>query len=219
MANITILTGQYGCGKSEFAIQLALHIKRKYKRLVYIADADVVNVYFRSREQTKFLKSQGITVIGNVLGSNVNTDVPHFAPNFYNAIDNENSHLIIDLAGSEVGLRVIKSFILDLVCRNSNNYEFLYIMNFNRDGNKSFEEVEQKVRAINNYSELKITGFVNNSHLMNYSCCDDYYKAQQIIENTSLSMQVKYTFISKNLKCNNLHGEVIAFDKLYLQKF
>ncbi len=219
MANITIITGQYGCGKSEFSIQFALYLKNKYRRNVYIADADVVNVYFRSREQTEFLKSQGIEVIGNVLGSEANTDVPHFAPNFYNAISDDNAHLIVDLAGSEVGLRMIKSFLLELVNRNSNSYEFLYILNCNRDGNTNVEEVELLVNWINAYSDLKISGFVNNSHLMQYSSCDDYYRAQNIVKSTSLPIEIKYTLISDQLKCSNLDGELIEFDQLYLKKF
>ncbi len=219
MANITIITGQYGCGKSEFSIQLALYLKNKYKEKVYIADADVVNVYFRSREQTHFLKQQGIEVIGNVLGSDVNTDVPHFAPNFYNAIKDDNSHLIIDLAGSEVGLRMIKSFLLELVNRNSNKYEFLYILNCNRDGNTNGKEVESLVKGINSYSDLKISGFVNNSHLMQYTSCDDYYRAQDIVKSTNLSIEIKYTLINQDVVCDKLDGEVIKFDKLYLKKF
>lgn len=219
MAHITIITGQYGCGKSEFSIQLALYLKNRTNNKIYIADADVVNVYFRSREQTEFLETKGISVIGNILGSEANTDVPHFAPNFYNAIKDEDSHLIIDLAGSEVGLRMIKSFILDLVKRNSNEYEFLYVINCNREGNMEKEEVESLINGVNDYSSLPITGIVNNSHLMQYSNCEDYYKAQNLVKNTNLNLDIKYTLIDQSLKCNDLEGEIIEVSKLYLKKF
>ncbi len=76
MIDITIITGLYGNGKSEFSLQYALYLKKHYKKKVYLGDLDVVNVYFRSREQTDFLKTQDIEVLGNVLGSKANTDVP-----------------------------------------------------------------------------------------------------------------------------------------------
>ncbi len=219
MAHITIITGEYGVGKSEFTLHYALYLKNSLKRKVYIADADVINVYFRSREAVKLLNTEGIEVIGNVLGEEVNTDVPHFSPNFYHAIENENNHLIIDLAGSEVGLRIIPAFIKDLIKRNDNKYEFLYVLNINRLGNSDINEVKMSINSFENYSQLKFSGIVNNSHLMEYSSCDEYLQAQQIVKACDLSIDIKYTFINQGLKCNDLQGQVIDFDEVYLKKY
>ncbi|MEI3348767.1 MAG: P-loop NTPase [Dysosmobacter sp.] len=44
---ITIVTGHYGTGKTEFAVNLALALARERPR-VMLADLDIVNPYFRS---------------------------------------------------------------------------------------------------------------------------------------------------------------------------
>lgn len=218
MAKVTIITGLYGCGKSEFTLQYALYLKRKFNNKVYVADLDVVNVYFRSREKADMLKDNGIELLGNILGAYANTDVPHFAPNFYNAISDETSHLIIDLAGSEVGLRMIPAFLEDLVDRNNGEYEFLYVINANRDGNMNVVDFEAGINYINNYSSLKITGFINNSHLMQYSSCEDMLRAQKIVENSKFDAKIKYYLLSENLNCSNLEGQGIITKEFLLEK-
>ncbi len=219
MAKVTIVTGLYGSGKSEFTLQYALYLTKKYHQKVFVADLDVINVYFRSREQEEFLNKNGIELLGNILGSSVNTDVPHFAPNFYNAIKDEDNHLIIDLAGSEMGLRMIPSFLEDLVKRNNYEYNFLYVLNANRDGNMNASDFYSKINYINNYSSLKITGIVNNSHLMEYSSCEDMVKGQEIVEQSNVLVDIEFYLLSDNLKCNNLKGEGILVSDILLEKY
>ncbi|MFV0424002.1 MAG: hypothetical protein ACK5K7_00295 [Bacilli bacterium] len=218
MAQITIITGLYGSGKSEFTLQYALYLSKQSNRKIFVADLDVVNVYFRSREKEAMLNENGIELLGNVLGSNANTDVPHFAPNFYNAIKDENSHLIIDLAGSEVGLRMIPSFLEDLVERNHGEYNFLYVINANREGNMNTVSFDSKVNYINNYSSLKITGIVNNSHLMQYSNCEDMVRAQEIVSKSKFNLDIEYYLLSAKLKCENIMGKGIIVSEFLLEK-
>ncbi len=216
MAKITIITGLYGSGKSEFTLQYALYLNKKYK--VFVADLDVINVYFRSREQEELLNENGITLLGNVLGSNANTDVPHFAPNFYNAINAEDNHLIIDLAGSEMGLRMIPAFLEDLVERNNGEYEFLYVLNANRDGNMNAIDFDSQIRYINNFSSLKITGVINNSHLMEYTSCEDMVKAEHIVSESAFDLEIVYNLLSEKLGCKALKGTSIVASKFLLEK-
>lgn len=218
MAQITIITGLYGSGKSEFTLQYALYLSKQEQGKVFVADLDVVNVYFRSREKEQILNENGIELLGNILGSSANTDVPHFAPNFYNAVKEEDSHLIIDLAGSEVGLRMIPSFIEDLVKRNGGVYEFLYVINANREGNMNVVDFRSKVNYIDNYSSLKISGVINNSHLMQYSNCEDMIRAQKIVKEADLGIDVKYYLLSDRLKCEDICGTGIVVSEFLLEK-
>lgn len=218
MIEITIITGLYGSGKSEFSLQYALHLSNKGQK-VFIGDLDVVNVYFRSREQTEFLKNNNIEVLGNILGEKANTDVPNFAPNFYNALNTENAHLILDLAGSEVGLRMIPSFIEKLVEKNQGKYEFLYMFNMYRDGNQNIDEFKKQIEVFNTHSNLNITGIINNSHLMEYTTCEDIISGQEIILNAKLDLKIKFTHVSAKLNCSNIEGEVIYMNKQLLKAY
>ena len=47
---VSIVTGHYGTGKTEFAVNLALQLAA-LDRKVMVADLDIVNPYFRSRER------------------------------------------------------------------------------------------------------------------------------------------------------------------------
>lgn len=62
MKRIQIITGHYGSGKTEYAVNLALRLAAEGKKTV-LADLDIVNPYFRSYEQTQRLEAAGIRVI------------------------------------------------------------------------------------------------------------------------------------------------------------
>ncbi|MBQ8851055.1 MAG: P-loop NTPase, partial [Oscillibacter sp.] len=61
---LTIITGHYGTGKTEFAVNLALHLAAQGGS-VSLADLDIVNPYFRSRERKELLREHGISLIAS----------------------------------------------------------------------------------------------------------------------------------------------------------
>ena len=56
---VSIVTGHYGTGKTELAVNLALALAAEGRR-VMLADLDIVNPYFRSRERRPQLEAAGI---------------------------------------------------------------------------------------------------------------------------------------------------------------
>ena len=61
---IHIFVGHYGSGKTECAINYAVE-QEKLGRTVAMADMDIVNPYFRTRQQAEVLGAQGIHVGGH----------------------------------------------------------------------------------------------------------------------------------------------------------
>ena len=61
---ISIVTGHYGTGKTEFAVNLALALAEEQEN-VMVADLDIVNPYFRSRERRKEFEAAGIKLISS----------------------------------------------------------------------------------------------------------------------------------------------------------
>ena len=59
---LSIITGHYGTGKTEFSVNLALALASDGEQ-VMVADLDVVNPYFRSRERRTMLEEAGIQLI------------------------------------------------------------------------------------------------------------------------------------------------------------
>lgn len=85
LKRINIFCGGFGAGKTEVAVNFSLRM-RELGRRVSIADLDIVNLYFRSREVREQLGSQGIDVIvpGGAL---VNADLPIVVPEVRGAIE------------------------------------------------------------------------------------------------------------------------------------
>ena len=66
---VRIITGHFGSGKTEFAVNYIRKLAKLVKRPA-IADLDIVNPYFRSRQRAEVLENEGIEVIS----SSITTD-------------------------------------------------------------------------------------------------------------------------------------------------
>ena len=58
----TVLTGNYGSGKTELALNIALRLAGAGKK-VTLVDLDIVNPYFRSAEKAAEMEAAGIRVL------------------------------------------------------------------------------------------------------------------------------------------------------------
>ena len=59
---ILLLSGHYGSGKTNIAVNLAQHLRKTTER-VTIADVDIVNPYFRTSDSRRELEVAGIRLI------------------------------------------------------------------------------------------------------------------------------------------------------------
>ncbi|NLJ57830.1 MAG: MinD/ParA family protein, partial [Tissierellia bacterium] len=98
---LKIITGHYGSGKTEFSVNYAIKLKEKFDKVI-IADMDIVNPYFRSREKGKMLEKLGIRVVGSNI-KNSSVDLPALTPEISGAILNENAVTVLDVGGDPVG--------------------------------------------------------------------------------------------------------------------
>jgi len=75
-----IVIGAFGSGKSEYSIHLARKLKAEGQDVV-LADMDVVNPYFRSRDVREEFAAYGIDVIAPE-GEYKHADLPMISPSF-----------------------------------------------------------------------------------------------------------------------------------------
>ena len=71
---ITLLCGHYGSGKTNVALNMAYELKERYGN-VAIADLDIVNPYFRTKDSAKELEEKGIKLIASEYAG-TNVDIP-----------------------------------------------------------------------------------------------------------------------------------------------
>lgn len=211
MSEIIILTGAYGVGKSEFASQLAL-----LKAPCALADIDVINPYFRPREQALWLKQKNVRVIGSNLKLDTNQDMPALSGEIQGAIFNQET-LIIDCAGSENGLKPLASFI-DLL----QEAQVWLVVNAMRT-ESLMDQIKPMIDLFETNSHLKITGLVHNTHLLDETSVEMIIRAQIDLEVLAkeLKIPIVYTMLDRKFydACvTQINNPVLCFDHLILRE-
>jgi hypothetical protein len=154
-----IITGHYGSGKTEYAVNLARAMAETMENVV-LADLDIVNPYFRSFEQTKMLEDAGVKVIVTSCGGVA--DIPALNPAVMSVFQDKKWNGVLDIGGDPIGARVLARFAHQI---HEGEYDLLFVLNANRPETKDVECALNYMRGIEAECRLKVTGIVNNTHL------------------------------------------------------
>lgn len=212
MKRITVISGHYGSGKSEFSINLAFS-----KQCDAFVDLDVVNPYFRSRELEKMFHQKGIRLVGSSLKDALGSDLPFLAPDIYAPFSNPHLQVIVDLGGDPVGAKLMRQFsnIIDL-----DSLEFLICVNLYREKTQNKDQIITMIRSIEASSGYQATGLINTTHQLKDTMHDDILQAQKILLEVAkqLHIPIKYTAIPHFLLPTSIHylGEIVAIN-MYLR--
>lgn len=159
-----VILGAFGTGKTEFSINLALALA-KQGRDTAIADLDLVNPYFRSREKEELLLQAGIALIAPE-GALRNADLPSIPPAFRPLLFDSDRAGVLDVGGDRTGARVLGSFTKEITAQQP---EVWYVYNHARYDNKDTQTALVSLRQVEAQSGLNVTGLVNNTHLLSHT--------------------------------------------------
>ena len=98
---LTLFAGHYGSGKTNIAVNYALHLAKEGKQ-VCIADLDIVNPYFRTKDSAQVLEQAGVTLI-SPLFANTNVDLPALPAEAYRLVQDKSVYGIMDIGGDDRG--------------------------------------------------------------------------------------------------------------------
>lgn len=177
---LTIITGHYGTGKTEFAVNLALHMASR-GQTVSLADLDIVNPYFRSRERKGLLSERGIRLIASSQAC-TDADVPSLPPELHALLDDRRLTGILDIGGDAVGARVLARYRPRII---GEDYQLLYVLNANRPEVRDVSSAVSYLRAIESVTGLVCFGIVNNTHLCGETTADDVRRGAALARNVS----------------------------------
>jgi signal recognition particle GTPase len=160
MKKITVLFGNYGSGKTELSLNLALKLAKVHSD-VSLVDLDIVNPYFRSSEHTAMLKEQGIRVVAPVY-ANTAVDLPALPPDIYTAF--QGGHAVLDCGGDSVGAAALGSLKAQFDAKRD-QVEVLFVINTNRPFQSDAKQLAESLARIEQSARLSADGLVLNTNL------------------------------------------------------
>lgn len=162
MKRITIFAGHYGSGKTNIAVSYALSLAKKGEKKVTIADLDIVNPYYRTKDSSEILERHGIELISSPY-ANTNVDVPALPSEAYRLTDDRSIRAIIDVGGDDRGALAMGRYAPKIL--KENNFEMLAVINRFRPLTPDPESTLEVMREIEAACKIPFTGIVNNSNI------------------------------------------------------
>ena len=187
---ISIVTGHFGSGKTEFSLNLALSLKELGKDVV-IVYFDVVNPYFRTKDAESFLIKNGIDVISPEF-ANMNIENPYLPPDILRVFTDKSKYVIFDVGGDEDGatpLGMYHSYF------EKEDYDLYFVLNERRLLTGDVESAKQVLGDIIYVSRLKPTKVVSNTHLMNFTDPDVMLNGIKLCEQFSKETNIEFSYI------------------------
>jgi len=178
--NLCIVIGAYGSGKSEYSINIARSLKDEGEDVV-LADMDVVNPYFRSRDVREEYAKLGIEVVAPE-GQFMHADLPMLSPRIKGAIEDHTKTVILDVGGDPAGCRTLGRFEDSI---RERGYQMHFVVNTRRPFTSSVPEIITMKEQLEFTSKQKITHLICNTNLMQYT------DAQVVEEGIEILSQVE----------------------------
>ena len=157
---IYVISGHYGSGKTNIAINLAYKLIGEGSTAIF--DLDVVNPYFRTADFTDKMRSDGITVVAPIF-ANTNLDTPALTGEFNNIYTGLYDNVIVDVGGDDSGAFALGQYAAGIA--ETGVWQHWYIVNFMRTLTLTTADNIELMRDIENAGKLPFTGIVNNTNL------------------------------------------------------
>ena len=158
---LTLFAGHYGSGKTNIAVNYALHLAAEGKK-VCIADLDIVNPYFRTKDSAKVLERSGVELISPQF-ANTNVDLPALPAESYRLVQDKSVYGIMDIGGDDRGAYALGRFVPSILAEG--NYRMIFVANSYRPLTRTPEEALEVMREIEVACGLRFTDIVNNANL------------------------------------------------------
>jgi len=191
LTGIVIIVGNYGSGKTEVSINLAVHRKRAGIE-VRIADLDLVNPYFRTREAKGPLADLGIEVVLPP-EQYLQADLPILSPRVAGMIRQPSELTLLDVGGDDVGATVLATLEDEF---KGKTLRVLQVVNPLRPFTETVEGCLKIRTEIEQASRLTIEGIIGNANLIDQTTPDLIYKGYDFVKTLSEHSGLPLEFIT-----------------------
>ncbi len=166
---IRIIVGHYGSGKTEFSVNYAVKLAEQGNKTALV-DLDIANPYFRSRERQALLEDRGVHVYSNALGYDITAEIPALSAAIKAPLEDSSFQCVVDVGGNDSGARVLNQFKKYI---QKADWDLFCVINGNRPETSTALGALYHIRAIERETNMKITGLINNTHLLKETRVED----------------------------------------------
>ena len=177
-SRLKIIIGAYGSGKSEVSVNLALNMRKECPdHKVLLADLDIVNPFYRSSDAAKVLEDNDIRLISPMY-ANSNVDAPVLSGEVYVIFDNDEYMGVFDIGGEDMGATILGSMKTRL---DNTDAELIMAVNTRRPFTSTADEIIIMASELQEASKMKITGFINNTNILEQTTASDILEGEKIL--------------------------------------
>ena len=176
---LTALVGHAGTGKTEVAVNLVLALAEAGIKTA-LADLDVVNPYFRSRERRDMFYERGIRFVSSSQ-SLVDADLPALPAELNALLEDQSLRSVLDIGGDS-GARVLSRYRHRVAGQDR---QVLFVLNARRPQVNTPEAAVWNIRRIEDIMGLPVDGIVNNTHLCGETTAQDVLDGAEVAETVS----------------------------------
>ena len=194
---LTLFAGHYGSGKTNIALNYALWLRSQGLK-VTVADLDIVNPYFRTKDGEQQLKQAGVRLISSEY-ANSNVDLPALPGEAYSLVDDRSGLGVIDVGGDDRGALALGRYVPAI--REEGEYEMLFVLNKARPLTRTVDDALEVFYEIEAACNLPFTAVVNNTNLGPLTKAEDVIAAAGFAEEFGerVGLPVKMSCASEKL--------------------
>lgn len=202
---LTLFAGHYGSGKTNLALNWAYRL-RDEGLPVTVADLDIVNPYFRTKDAEGLLAARGIGLVVSEF-ANSNVDLPAMPKEIYPLVEGRETYGVLDIGGDDRGALALGRYVPAILAEN--DYDMLFVINRARPLTRTADDTLEVFREIEAACGLPFTGIVNNTNLGRATTAHDVLASLGYAEEVSRAtgLPIKMTSVAKHL-ITELKGQV-----------
>ena len=183
MKKVVILIGNYGSGKTEIALNMAVKAAAEGRR-TQVIDLDRINDYFRMSDHVKLLDEKKIGLVSpTFVGAGLTqTNMPAAVGS---AFAQDWDLVIFDVGGDAAGALSLARYHMDFAALLPGQLEVWDIVNIRRPMSETAEKILKLKADMEGFARQRVTGFIHNSNLQDWASARDLRDGYPVIREAS----------------------------------
>ena len=182
-----VLTGNYGSGKTEIALNLALGYARDGQKTTLV-DLDIVNPYFRSGEKKAEMEQAGIRMLMPTYALTT-VDIPALPAEIQSVFEIPSDRVVFDVGGDDTGAAALGRYHPAFDARKE-NVQMALVVNCMRPLTQDEEDIIDLAERISRRSRMRIDMLINNTNLADSTIPEMVESGERIVRSCAKRMGI-----------------------------